>query len=395
MFGNILQEDKSGVVIWYWTMKFILPIKKNAEKISRVNPWLLILLTAPLPLILVGYMVYKWSTARTDYTRVTSQMIQRQNTVLAQDAMTVARDMSFLLETIARDIQTLSLVPPTPGNFLKFYLSRISQVTQIHSKDDSVSVIPLPLYPEIIYLNAQGDEILRFRNGKQERNLRKFSQCQESNLCDPKLIQKAVHSPVGELYYGRLMRWYSPEGTVEQDDGSYFPVVYRSGDSILLLGIDYRYFKDLLSEPTFPYERKRNLLQAYQNGNYIYFTDSEFDFVAHPKHWHVTGIDRTTGRRALPMKVDSDEGSRPLNIVAYQGDRLREYFERLRTRSFLQKNVDIFEAPNLKGTSRVLSVAPILLSKGQFQKSGVFGYVVLGCNVDYFEEPREQYVPYY
>ena len=117
--------------------------------------------------------------------------------------------------------------------------------------------------------------------------------------------------------------------------------------------------------------------------------------MAHPKFWNVMGIDSETGLRMVPMKVDSDEGLRPMNIRAYQGEKLRGYFDRLLNRSFLQRTVDIFQASNLGGNHRVLSVAPILLQKGQFQKSGVSGYVVLGCSVDFFQEPKEQYVPYY
>lgn len=362
---------------------------------SKINAWLLILFTAPIPLIVFTYLGYRWMNARTDYNRMVTQMIQRQNAVLANDAITVARHVSQLLERGAYDIQTLALVPATSQNFLKFYLSRVSQVSQVNQKDESMEMIPLPMYNEIISLNLQGDEVLRFKNGRQEKTLRRLSECTGKNLCDSELIKKAIHSPVGEIHFGDLQRWYVQEGAIEVDEGAHLPLAYRSTENIILLGIEYRYLKDILSEVGFPYERKRNLLQSYQNGNYIYVVDSQMDIIAHPKYWHVTGIDQAMGKRAVPMRTDSDEGKHPLNVVAYQGERLKDYFERLRTRSFLQKSVDIFEAPNLRGTNRVLSVAPILLSKGQFQKSGIFGYIILGCSVDYFEEPKEKYVPYY
>ncbi len=369
--------------------------KKADFKNKGVNPWLIILLTAPIPFIVFGYFGYRWLVARTDFNRMAAQMVQRQNTVLAYDAMSVAKDVAHLLEGTARDVQALSLITPTQNNYLKFYLSRVSQVTQTNLRDESIETIPLPIYNEIIYINLQGNEVLRLKNGKEERHTRSLSSCQQSNLCDPALIQKALRSPVGELYYGSLMRWYVPEGGIEIEEGAHLPVVYRASEGVFILGIDYRYLKDFLLEPTFPYERRRDLLQSYKNGNYVYLVDSNFDFLAHPKYWHVAGIDRLSGTKAVPMKTDEDEGKHPLNVIAYQGERLRTYFERLRTRSFLQKSVDIFEASNLKGTTRVLSVAPVLLSKGQFQKSGVFGYIVIGCSVDYFEEPKEQYVPYY
>jgi hypothetical protein len=84
-----------------------------------------------------------------------------------------------------------------------------------------------------------------------------------------------------------------------------------------------------------------------------------------------------------------------MNIAKYQGEKLRQYFTRLLKLSFVSKSVDVFSAPNLKGTNRVLATAPILFSEGQFQSSGVFGHVVTGCNVDYYEDPKEQAIPYY
>ena len=368
---------------------------ENGAPTSKVNPWAIILLTFPIPVFMFGVLFYKWSAARTDFKRITSQLIQRQNIVLAYDAMGVAQEVSHLLENAARDVQALSLIPPTLANFTKFYVSRVSQLTQMDTRDDSVSAVPLPMYTEMIYLNLQGEEQLRLRNGKSEGRLRRMNHCVEADLCDPKALQKAVSMTVGEVFYGTLVRWYAKEGTPENQEGAYLPVYYKSADGIFMLGVDYRYLKELLTQPTFPYDRKRNLLQSYQNGNYIYIVDNHFNLIAHPKYWHVTGIDPKTSKRVTSMINDSEEGTRPLNVRDYQGEKLREYFDRLLHRSFLQRNVDIFQAPNLRGTNRVLSVAPILLQKGQFLQSGVFGHVILGCSVDYFEEPKEQYVPYY
>ena len=372
-----------------------LQTRKWGQKLSRLNPWALILVVFPVPLLLLGLFIYYWSSASSQYKRVTSQFIERQNQVLARDAMEMAREVAHLMEEAAHDVQALSLIPPTSTNFTKFYLSRVGQLTQLDPRDDSVNTIPLPLYNEIIYLNLQGDEQLRLKNGQKENRLRRLSQCTGHSLCSAELIKKAQSLVEGELYFGKLMRWYSKENETERDDGAFFPVIYRGGDGIYLVGLDYRYLKELLTQPTFPYERKQNLLHSYQNGNYIYILDNDFDFLAHPKFWNVTGIDPVSGLRMTPMKMDSDEGLHPINVRSYQGDKLKSYFDRLLNRSFLQKSVDIFQASNLGGNHRVLSVAPILLQKGQFQKSGVLGYVVLGCSVDYFQEPKEQYVPYY
>jgi len=370
-------------------------VTPKIESGKKLNTWIVILLIAPLPLVLFGLWFFKWSNSKTNYSRLTSQLLKRQNIVLMQDGVSLAKEFSHLLESAVRDVQSLALIPSNSKTFIKFYLARVSQVTRFNSQDNSVSMIPLPLYNELIHLDSDGNELLRLRNGQLETKLRRKSQCTEANLCDPALINSILKLPVGEVYFGRLMRWYTQQGVPEDDNGAYLPVAYHAQDGIFIVGIDFRYFKDLLGESTFPYEEKRNLLQSYQSGNYIYFVDSNFDMLAHPKYWHVTGISHETGKRTLPMKTDEDEGKMPLNLKAYQGERLKDYYKRLLSRSFLQKSPDLFEAPNLKGTNRVISVAPIFLSKGQFQQSGVFGHVIIGCAIDYFEEPKEQYVPYY
>lgn len=376
-------------------MRGDLQIRKLGNKLSSLNPWALILFVFPVPILIIAVFLYYWSSSRSTYKRVTGQFIQRQNQVLAHDAMSVAREVSYLLEAAVRDVQALSLIAPTSNNFTRVYLARVGKLTVLDPRDDSRSTIPLPIYNEMIYYNARGDEQLRLKNGQAERKLRRMSDCSGRNLCDIDLLRRAIRLTEGEIVFGKLVRWYSRQDEVEKLEGAYLPVVYKSTDGFLLLGIDYRYFKELLTLPSFPYERKQNLLQSYHNGNYIYVLDSDFDFIAHPKFWNVLGIDPATGQRAVPMQSDSDEGKHPINIRAYRGEKLKTYFDRLLTRSFLQQSVDIFRASNLEGSNRVLSVAPILINKGQFQKTGVFGYVVLGCSVDYFEEPKEQYVPYY
>jgi len=372
-----------------------LQTRKLKGSLFSTNPWMLILVIFPLPILILGFLFYYWSSARADYQRISSQFIQRQNKVLAYDAMEIAREVSHLFEQLAQDVQALALIPVSASHFTKFYLSRVGQVTQVDTRDDSASTIPLPLYNEIIFLNLSGDEQLRFRNGQREKTIRRLSQCSGKNLCDPDLIRKGISLSEGELYFGKVVRWYSAAQEQEKLEGAYLPVVYRASDGLFLLGLDYRYLKELLSQPSFPYDRKQNLLQAYQNGNYIYIVDSEYDFIAHPKFWNVTGFSQDSGLRVPPMRLDADEGKHPINIRSYQGERLKDYFDRLLNRSFLQRTVDIFEAANLGGSNRVLSVAPILLQKGQYRANGIFGYVVLGCSVENFEAPKEQYSPYY
>lgn len=358
------------------------------------NPWLLILIATPLPLLALGFFLFKYSTSRLDFTKLNQQMIERQNRVLANDAISVAAELSYILNEAGRDIETLAMLPVKDSVALEFHRIHNGQVTITESRDDSVVTLTVPLYNQVSIFDLKGNEKIRIQSGALSP-LRKLGECSGLNFCDRKALESILYSAPGTLQYGHLQRWYAKDGETEDLTDAHLPLYYRALDRVVVLGIDYRYFRHIMTLPTFPYERKRDLLHSYQNGNYIYLVDDEFNLIVHPKISHVTGLDRQTGERVAPFTLDSEEGTRPLNFSKYQGEKLRDYFTRLLTRSFQAKSVDVFQANNLGGTKRVLSVAPTLLNRGQFTETGVFGHTVLGCNVDYFEEPRERYVPYY
>lgn len=315
--------------------------------------------------------------------------------ILAYDAMEVSRRISGLLETAVRDVKALSLIPVSDQKAQLFYLDHYSDVTQF---DSSKSALPqhvsVPLYNDISFFNSDGREVIHISDGNVKKG-RPTEECQKDPMCDAPFVESALEKKKGEVSFGKLLKWYSPEGGPDNEEQATLKVAVRSAEGLHILGINYRHIKDIMYYPAFPYQVKSDLLDAYYAGNYIYMVDSDFDFLAHPKPWHVMGIDRHTGKRMEPVRIDSDEGKHPLNVKAYAGEKLRDYFDRLIKKSFTQRSIDIFRAPNLQGTLRVLSVAPILFSKGQYQKSGIFGHVITGCNVDFFEEPKERLVPYY
>jgi hypothetical protein len=292
-------------------------------------------------------------------------------------------------------------VPPTARNYEKFYLSQLGELTQLATLSEAEKFLPAPYYSQVTYLDVEGNEKLRLEDGAIAPS-RMFAACQERNLCDHALLEKARALKAGEVAFGSFLRTYTPEKRLEEapwmsgEKGAGLAVAFRSEDGIFLLRIDYRHFKDFLTTPTFPYEPKRDLLRSYDQGDYVFIVDSNYDIIVHPKPSFVRGIDRTTGLPVPPMKTDADEGTHPLNIQAYQSGRLKDFFDRLLQLSFVPvAGVDIFHAPNLAGASRILSVAPIAYSKSSVKKVGVFGWVIIGCNVDYFEEPKERVVPYY
>lgn len=313
---------------------------------------------------------------------------------MAYNAMEVSTGFSDLIEKSGRDVQILELVPQTADAYQSFYLAQMGDFTR-YDQDENVTQAPLPFYNRLSFFDPKGELLFELNEGKVSHPNRPLSQCYERDLCDRKLIERAMKLSVGDIYYGSILRYYSPEGTPEDFTGAGLSVAYRGKKGIYLITIDYRHLQDHLTSPSFPYDPKRNLLDAYQKGNYLYIVDRDTNVITHPHYWKAIGIDKATGEWVPPMKTDSDLGHRPLKISAYEQGVLRDYFDRLLKISFVNKGVDIFKAPNFAGTSRVLSVAPIFVSKGQYKDNEIFGHVIIGCNVDYFEEPKTMIVPYY
>jgi hypothetical protein len=372
--------------------------KVAKEKVATLSPWVLILLTAPLPFLVLGYVGYQWHSKTTSLGRVEEQFLDRQNTVLAYDATRIAERVSELLDQAAIDVQTLGSLPTKQAR------ERFVQLQTYNGLGGGVrrsgSEFPMPL-PSLRYnralilsLNSSDFEWYWEADTKAPR-LKGITDCSVLELCDRNLLESIAKLSSGELLYGKALRIYTPKGTSPNDSRAGLSVAYRLGSKIFLLSLDYRHLWHLLSIPSFPYASKRDWLRSYEDGNYLYLVDRASDMLVHPKFWHVAGIDSRTGLPVPPMKVDADEGQHPLNLLAYRTGNLRAYFDRLLNESFPRNSVDIFEGRNLGGTSRVLSVVPVLLNRGQFLKSGLFGHVVVGCSLEYFQEPKEKRLPYY
>jgi hypothetical protein len=309
--------------------------------------------------------------------------------------MVVSTGFSDLLEKAGRDVQVVALLPSTPESFLSFYKAQLGLYTRYDTQNDTLVDQPLPFYNLVGVYNLKGELILKVEEGNIVKGPLKLDTCILANLCDRGLIEKAITLPIGEIFYGKNLRYYSAKGEPEDDSHAGISVAYRTKDRIYVLRIEYKHLRDHLTTPSFPYEPRRNLVDSYEKGNYIYIVDSDFDMLTHPLPWHTAGIDKKTGLWVTPMKNDSDAGKHPINIAAYQEGVLKNYFTRLLKVSFSKRGVDLFRAPNLAGKSRILSVAPIMVSKGQYKDNELFGHVLIGCNVDYFEEPKEMIVPYY
>lgn len=361
---------------------------------SAFTRWLLALV--PVPFVLGCFLLLRWNDERRDFDQMRAHFLSRQNAVLAFGAANVATGFSDLLEKSARDLQVLRVLPKTNAALRDFYQAQLGDFTRFDGDRASVSQENLPFYNRLALYDGHGRTVASIQLGKIGEGPKSLGACTLAQLCDGELLKDVLASPSGTLRYGRVLRYYTPKGDTSRDDRAGLTVALRDSNGVVALTIDFRHLHDHLSTPTFPYEPKRDLMQAYNRGNYIYIVDQGFNVITHPMPWHQAGIDRITGTWKVPLKTDDEVGKAPINIQAYAGERVRDYFRRLLDVSFKTQGVDLFKAPNMSGVQRVISVSPIQLSTGQFAKTDkAFGWTMVGCAIEYFEEPRERLVPYY
>ena len=348
-----------------------------------------LLAIAPIPVLALVLFFYKFNEQKEEFQQVTSSFLKRQNRVIAFDAIQASQGFTAIFATAAKDLRNMALLPPNTGQLKRFYQANRGPHKYYDEKRKRIVTQSIPIYNSIAVLDHRGNFLVHLDDGDANQSIKTLSDCQQAPLCDDQLIQRLLRSPQEDPLKGRLLRWYTPKTQEEIIKGATWRVGIKTSRYIYILGIDFRRFKTILFQPTFPYSEKQELLDAYQEGEYIYYFDHQGFITLHPKHWHVPGIDPKTKNFVAPAVQDSQIGRAPLNFNTYKGQRLKIYFDRLKNISTKQKTVDIFRAANLS-TLRVMAVAP-LISKSF--KHDHFGWAVTGCRVDNFEEPQSEVFP--
>ena len=356
---------------------------------AALRPWFMILLTAPLLLLIIGVTVFRWRAQREDAARLSDTFAQRQNKTLIHDALRVARSVSNLLTVAASDARLIASATPADRGRLFAAAQRVPG--EVRAGWEPV----LPVYNRML-VRTTGGEFSYYHQGDLNPRLRQVSKCSTRDLCDRMTLESAVaRLPVGQAMVGKALRWYTPKNDPAASGEGTLSVAFRGATAVVVLGVDFQSFQPVLRLPTFPYQERGDLMEDYEAGNYIYLLDSDTDLLAHPRRWHILGLDPATGQPRTPMKTDSDSGQHPLNFRAYERGVLRPYFDRLIQKTFQAAEVDVFSAANLSGQIRVVSIAPIYLPAVFFDQQAPFGYAGVGCALEHFREPKERLVPYY
>jgi len=356
------------------------------------------LVVALLPL--VGLSLFTWlyiNQAGVDILDSSQTSLKHYSiTLLETQVKTIANEVEDLLATAVSDLQLLSIVPPTPDAFEAFVRARTREVW---TPDPSTAAMgktlqSLPLYCEASFIDRSGIERISIRGGH------------DTSGCDVSAGAQSVHGPEnyfcetrdlapGEIYVSHLVGWHMDREPTGGGPGAYrgyyrfAQPVYREGvfTGVITLALDQRHLMEL-TQHVLPFGMESVVSPDYFSGDYAFLFDDEGWAITHPKAWDIRGADRRTGRLVDPRSDTYTEaalksGAVPFNLLHVPF--IHPSYQEI-AQNALSGNAGIARARNVSGIPRILAYAPIRFSHGAYGKSGVFGGVTLGAQINLFRQ---------
>ncbi|MBN1541746.1 sigma 54-interacting transcriptional regulator [candidate division KSB1 bacterium] len=335
----------------------------------------------------------------------TGEKIVEQQTahVSILEAQCISEKITDFLFSCEQDLHALSLLPLDSETFLRF--------SQTHSRKNPSFHDSIPLYAEIAYIDAVGQEIIKIADNRivSSEQLRNISDPSNTTFKSENYFEKTKINP-SEIYVSHLTGWcISRREQIEQ--GRLYTGVFRfckkarddkgRFKGLYMIALDHRHIMAQVYPETFSTE---SLIEKYKSGNYNYLIDDEGWIIAHPKLWDIRGLDRD-GNPVEPLsdqttKWKLDSGLIPINLLNMDW-RLRDVktgepmsnivrrVQRGETVAYTMHSSGIYN--EMEGIVRTRACTPILYPTGEYAKHGIWGGVVVGTAMDHLIEKTDRF----
>ncbi len=338
----------------------------------------------------------------------------RQNTAEALDAQAVhalvlrakniAASVSTLLHDIEGDLGSLKLLSPIAENYLEFSRQHVRPVWYRGGTNTQPQEIRenLSLYEELAYIDRNGQELIRIVNGELSHDLRNVADPANTTYMSEDYFHHARQLPPDEIYASHLTGWHvskqqqlgtalTPEAAIE---GEHYkgvvrfasPVYDQSGKftAVVVLSLDHRHLMEFTQHIT-PTEENFVLFPSYASGNYAFMFDDEGWMITHPKYWDIRGLDSqgflypSYTERSSPEQIKS--GRIPFNL--FLAGFVHTNYPEAATAVTSGKS-GVVDVTNIGGSRKIMAYAPIFYETGDYARTGVFGGVTIGAEVQQF-----------
>ncbi len=366
-----------------------MPELKKESRIVTVARLFFLLVVIPLLLIssLIAFSIGHYGgVSKTGATAALDQKSQEEMKVRAVD---LGQGIADFLRERQKDVEIATILPTTAAAYKGFLDAK---TTELWVKgEQGVVKEQLPLYTEMAYIDAGGNEVVKIVDGAVVPGVN-VSDPANTTYKSEDYYQKAKGLSKGEVYVSRVTGWYVNKAEFEQ--GKRFrgivriaaPVFDQQGFSgVVALALDARHLARY-TDNVVPTSSEYVVEADASTGNYAYMVDDRGDVISHPLDYHIAGLykDGTPVPAITPQNKDEmvKKGEEALNLLALDG--LEPALGEV-AKEALSGKAGV-KSYTFEGRSKVVAYAPIPYAAGGYAKPAGFGWVGLGVDVEKFNE---------
>jgi HAMP domain-containing protein len=381
--------------------------------LRKILTALLIVSLIPL-LILAGVTVQSYQDTRAEIVDQSRQDLdQKSFEGLTGRTLSLAQTIALFLTERESDLNLLATLPRTSSAFANFAQAKQGRIWTI-TEDGKEVVFTMPLYREVVYINNEGQELLKVINHCDpypfscsvviSDDLVNVSEPANTLFKNETYFSETMALGRGEIYVGRPVGFYQqPENAyagAQNRGGQRYRGVLRfalpvfEGESkvgVIVAALEMLHLLELTGHvaPSNPE------LQAEidpREADFVYLVDPEGWAISHPRHFNIVGVDEK-GELAPPIseanRDDPENLYRPGNLVLMN-------FIDPSFPALVEKNQNgeareggVVSARPWGGRERVLSYATIPYHTGRYNNKAGFGLVVMSTDGERFHLEAE------
>ena len=301
-------------------------------------------------------------------------------------AVETAQAIAHFLTEREADVRVAAELPRTAATYLTFYQAKQGQLWFLEQDREAHRL--LPLYREMVYINAAGQEVIKIVDGRvaQDSELRDVSNPANTTYKSERYFAEASQLSPGQVYIAHVTGFYVTKAEFEA--GQHFagvlrlamPVFNSNGrfDGVVALALDSRHLEEFTAHIV-PTGAGLMVAPNSSTGNYAYIIDNQANTIAHPVDYLQWGVD-PNGATLPYAQQQSDLGRLPprLDKMDYADPNL----------SSIHGRAAQGEAGSIQywwaGHDKFAAYAPIPYYGGSYAPPAGFGWVGIAADVATF-----------
>lgn len=392
------------------------PLKPQAPKFNIGIFWQILVATvvaAILPLILIALIALNgYQTAAEEATSSTREVLdQRSLESLQLRTVETANNISRFLHNSVQDTRLLALVDPTAVAYRNFYYAHTGELWERQGTNQNYRQVryQAPLYREITYIDATGQEQLRLLDGRMvpTSELRNVADPANTTFKSETYFNDTKNLERGEVYVSNVTAWNltreqqlgTAANSYEAIEGEKYDAVIRFAtplfdeagdfDGMVMLSLDFRHVMGFVMHILPVSSQKYTVYPDYDSGNYAYMFDHEGWHITHPRHWVLRGLDENGQLVSHATGEMRQENPALLSIHPFnmQFGEWADPNLPLMYEAVLRQEDGFVITENQAGARKATTYAPIRFDEGVFAEAGVFGGVAIGAEMAEFHRP--------